>query len=138
MINVYVIGVFDLFHPGHVELLKRSKALGDRLIVAINGDEMVAKYKRRPFLNEEERLKVVEACRYVDHAFIIRDFDNKQAVIDHKISKIVHGDDWEPSSYLRQICLDEDFLKRHNVELVFLPYTKGISTGSLINKIKES
>ena len=49
MKNVYVIGVFDLFHFGHVELLRRARALGDRLIVAINGDDMVASYKRRPF-----------------------------------------------------------------------------------------
>ena len=63
---VYVIGVFDLFHSGHVRLLQRAKALGDKLIVAINGDEMVAQYKRRPYLNEEERLEVVQSCRYVD------------------------------------------------------------------------
>lgn len=66
MKNVYVIGVFDLFHFGHVELLRRAKELGDRLIVAINGDEMVASYKRRPFLSERDRLEVVKACRYVD------------------------------------------------------------------------
>lgn len=60
MKNVYVIGVFDLFHFGHVELLRRAKELGDRLIVAINGDEMVASYKRRPFLSEQDRLEVVK------------------------------------------------------------------------------
>ena len=46
---VYVIGSFDLFHRGHVELLRRARALGDRLIVAINGDDIVEKYKRRPY-----------------------------------------------------------------------------------------
>ena len=80
MKNVYVIGVFDLFHFGHVELLRRAKELGDRLIVAINGDEMVASYKRRPFLSEQDRLEVVKACRYVDDAFIIHEYDNKEYI----------------------------------------------------------
>jgi len=138
MINIYVIGVFDLFHTGHVELLRRSKELGDRLIVAINGDQMVSKYKRKPFMSELDRLKIVKSCRYVDEAFIVEGFDNKEFLIEHKISKIVHGDDWERESYLKQIRVDESFLEDHNIEMVFLPYTEGISTGELIKKIKES
>lgn len=138
MINVYVIGVFDLFHTGHVELLRRSKELGDRLIVAINGDAMVSEYKRKPFMSEIDRLKIVKSCRYVDDAFIVKGFDNKALLKDHKISKIVHGDDWDRDSYLKQIRVDESFLKEHNIEMVFLPYTEGISTGELIKKIKES
>jgi cytidyltransferase-like protein len=55
---VYVIGSFDLFHRGHVELLRRARALGDRLIVAINGDDIVEKYKRRPYIKEDDRLAV--------------------------------------------------------------------------------
>ena len=138
MINVYVIGVFDLFHTGHIELLKRSKELGDKLIVAINGDDMVSKYKRKPYMDEKDRLKIIESCRYVDEAFIIREFDNKESLIRYNVSKIVHGDDWERASYLKQIRVDEDFLREHNIEMVFLPYTSGISTGELIKKIKES
>ena len=83
MITVYVIGVFDLFHRGHIELLKRAKGLGDKLIVAINSDEMVADYKRRPFINENDRLTVVEACSYVDEAFIIHGFDNRPYAIKY-------------------------------------------------------
>lgn len=135
---VYVIGVFDLFHSGHVRLLQRAKALGDKLIVAINGDEMVAQYKRKPYLNEEERLEVVQSCRYVDEAFIIRQFDNKDAILKYGINIIVHGDDWKGDSYLQQIRVTPEFVEEHKVELAFLPYTNGISTSDLINRIKHT
>ena len=78
--NVYVIGVFDLFHKGHTEFLKKAKALGEKLIVAINGDDMVASYKRRPFYSEHDRLEIIKACKYVDEAFIIRQYDNKEYI----------------------------------------------------------
>lgn len=136
--NVYVIGVFDLFHTGHVELLRRAKELGDKLIVAINSDEMVASYKRKPFLNEADRMAVVEATKYVDEAFIINEYDNKEFIKKYKITKIVHGDDWEESSYMEQIRVTPEFLKENNCELVLLPYTQGISTSELIKRIKES
>ena len=132
-----MIGVFDLFHRGHVELLRRARALGDKLVVAINGDEMVAQYKRRPFISEDDRLAVVRACRYVDEAFVIHDFDNKQAVVEHGINLIVHGDDWKGDSYLEQIRLTKDFVEEHHIELFYLPYTKGISTSDIIKEIKE-
>lgn len=135
---VYVIGVFDLFHRGHVELLRRAKELGDKLIVAINGDEMVASYKRQPYLSEQDRLEVVQACRYVDETFIIRQYDNKEFIEKYKITKIVHGDDWEEKGYMEQIRVDSDYLEKQNCELILIPYTEGISTSELIRKIKES
>ena len=138
MKNVYVIGVFDLFHFGHVELLRRARALGDRLIVAINGDDMVACYKRRPFLSEHDRLEVVKACRYVDEAFIIREYDNKEYIKKYGINVIVHGDDWDGEGYLKQIRVTPEFLEEHHVEMVYLPYTKGISTSELVEKIRST
>lgn len=136
--NIYVIGVFDLFHRGHLELLRRSKELGDRLIVAINGDEMVSEYKRKPFFNEKDRLALVKSCKYVDEAFIINQFDNKEYLEKYQIDIIVHGNDWERISYLEQIRVTEGFLNKNNVDLTLLPYTKGISTSDLIKKIKQS
>lgn len=136
--TVYVIGVFDLFHTGHVELLRRAKELGNKLIIAINGDEMVASYKRRPYFSEEDRLTIVKACKYVDDAFIIRQYDNKDIIKKYNISKIVHGDDWEEDSYMEQIRVTPAFLEQNSCELVLLPYTKGISTSALIKRIKES
>src|SRR6478672_4032069 len=135
--NVYVIGVFDLFHKGHIEFLRRAKALGERLIVAVNGDEMVASYKRKPFFNEQDRLDIIKACKYVDEAFIINGYDNKEYIEKYDVDAIVHGDDWEKKSYMKQICATEEYLKARKTELVLLPYTSGISTSSLIKQKKE-
>src|SRR5687768_3905935 len=101
--NVYVIGVFDLFHRGHVEFLKKAKSLGENLIVAVNGDEMVADYKRKPFYSETDRLEIIKSCKYVNDAFIINIYDNKEYIEQYNIDAIVHGNDWERTSYLSQI-----------------------------------
>jgi glycerol-3-phosphate cytidylyltransferase len=135
--NVYVIGVFDLFHRGHLELLKKAKKLGDRLIVAINGDEMVSEYKRKPFFSEKDRLEIINSLAIVDEAFITNKFDNSDILIDQNISVIVHGNDWDRDSYLKQIRIDEHFLEENNISLAFVPYTAGISTSDLINQIKN-
>lgn len=135
---VYVIGVFDLFHRGHLELLKRAKNLGDRLVVAINSDNMVESYKRRPYFLQEDRLEIVKSLKYVDDAFIINEYDNKEYIKKYKVNKIVHGDDWPEDSYMEQIRVTPQFLKENNCELVLLPYTDGISTSDLINEIKEA
>ncbi len=137
--NVYVIGVFDLFHSGHVRLLERARAMGGRLVVAVNGDDMVAQYKgRRPAISESDRLEVVLSCRYVDEAFVIRCFDNKEAIVERSIDAIVHGDDWPIEAYLEQIRVSPEFLQQHGVSLVMVPYSKGISTTEIINKIRGS
>jgi len=135
--NVYVIGVFDLYHLGHVELLKKASLLGENLIVAINSDKLVSEYKRKPIYDENHRLQLVQSCQYVDNAFIIEEFDNKEPIIKYKIDAIVHGDDWPEESYLEQIRCTRDFLKTNNAELVMVPYTKGISTSDIINIIKN-
>lgn len=136
--NVYVIGVFDLFHRGHVELLRKSKELGDKLIVAINSDKFVSIYKRAPIYSETDRLEIVKACRYVDEVFISHDYDNKPFIEKYNIDAIVHGDDWERTSYLKQIVVTEEYLSERKVDLVLLPYTEGVSSSDLIRKIKSA
>ncbi len=136
--NVYVIGVFDLFHRGHVEFLKKAKSLGQNLIIAVNGDDMVASYKRRPFYSEDDRLEIIKSCKYVNEAFIIKEYDNKAYIEKYEIDAIVHGNDWERESYLQQIRVTEEYLKERNAELVLIPYTAGISTSQLIKLIKEN
>ncbi len=135
--NVYVIGVFDLYHRGHVEFLSKAKSLGQNLIIAINGDAMVASYKRKPVYSEDDRLAIVKSNKDVKDAFIIRQYDNKEFLEKFEIDAIVHGNDWERTSYLQQICVTEAYLEKWNIELVLVPYTAGVSTSQIINQIKS-
>lgn len=135
--TVYAIGVFDLFHRGHLAFLERARALGDRLVVAINGDDMVASYKRRPVHSEEDRLAIVSALRCVDHAFVIRDYDNRRAMLEHEVDVVVHGDDWEADSYMEQIRVTPRFLARHGIQLRFVSYTAGVSTSEILERIRR-
>src|SRR5699024_8709568 len=121
-----------------VELLRRARALGDELMVAINGDEMVGSYKRRPYLSEQDRMAVVGACKYVDDVCVIRQYDNRDVSEKYGINKRVNGDNSKADYYMEQIRVTTEFLDAHHCELVLLPYTKGISTSTLIQKIKES
>lgn len=129
---VLVVGVFDLFHTGHVNLLRASRALGDRLVVIVNGDRLTSSYKRAPVMSEDDRLAVLQACRYVDEVEISNEYSIREAVLRHGVTQIVHGDDWEIESYKKQIRCDDDFLDRHGARLVLLPYTPGISTSDII------
>jgi glycerol-3-phosphate cytidylyltransferase-like family protein len=106
--------------------------------VAINGDEMVASYKRKPFYSELDRLEILKSCRFVDEAFIITEYDNKEFIEKYNIDAIVHGNDWEVNSYMKQIRVTKEYLNERNVELVLLPYTQGISTSQIVKMIKES
>ncbi len=134
--TVYVIGVFDLFHRGHLAFLERARACGDRLVVAINGDDMVSSYKRRPIHGEADRRASIRALRGGDHAFVSGDYDNRRAMLEHEVDIGVHGDDWAAQSYMEQIRATPGFLERHGIELRFLPYTEGISTSAILERIR--
>lgn len=134
--NVYVIGVFDLFHRGHLELLRKAKALGGNLVVAVNSDIKVGSYKRRPVVPEQDRLEIVKACKYVDEAFIIDGYAQKEYIEHYNIDAIIHGDDWGRERYLHQICVTEEYLKARNTELILLPYTAGVSTSQILSQIR--
>lgn len=133
--NVYVLGVFDLFHVGHLQLLKTAKSLGEKLVVGINSDELVREYKREPIIPEEERLLILESCKHIDEVFIVRSFDNKQILIEKNIDLIIHGDDWTGKGYLEQIGVSEEFLIVNNIAMEYLPYFVGRSTSGIINDI---
>jgi len=128
---IYVDMVGDLFHFGHVAYLKDCKAMGKTLKVGVHNDADVKSYKRQPILTMEERIKVIEACKYVDEVVpnaplkVTKDF-----VKLHNIKRICHGDD------ISQKCINDMYSDVADI-LFFIPYTKGISTTNLIERIKE-
>src|SRR5690625_6249424 len=119
MKKVITYGTFDLLHTGHVNILRRAKALGDYLIVAISSDEFNAGKDKKAFYPFEQRKAILEAIRYVDEVIPEDSWEQKKTDIkDYDIDVFVMGDDWEG---------EFDFLK-DQCEVVYLPRTEGIST----------
>lgn len=121
MRRVITYGTFDLLHYGHINLLRRAKALGDYLIVALSTDEFNRAEKRKEcYFPYEERKRLLEAVRYVDLVIPEQSWDQKRSdVREYHIDAFVMGDDWEG---------EFDFLREESVEVVYLPRTPEIST----------
>jgi len=124
MKKVITYGTFDLFHVGHLNIIKRAKALGDYLVVAVSSDAFNAIKGKKAYHSDQERKLILEAIRYVDEVIFEESWDQKvKDVQAHNIDVFVMGDDWSG---------EFDYLKEH-CEVVYLPRTSGIST----TKIKE-
>jgi glycerol-3-phosphate cytidylyltransferase len=128
MKRVITYGTFDLLHFGHIELLKRAKALGDYLIVALSSDEFNAIKGKHAYHPYEERKAMLEALRVVD--LVIREDTWEQKTSDvskYHVDVFVIGDDWEGKF---------DFLKEQ-CEVVYLPRTEGISTTKIKHDLEQ-
>ncbi len=122
--TVLTYGTFDLTHVGHINILRRSSELGDRLIVGLSTDEFNLGKDKRSVFSFPERKTILEAIRYVDRVIPEDSWDQKrQDIIDNKVDIFVMGDDWKGEfDDLSDIC-----------EVVYLPRTAGISTTYLKN-----
>lgn len=131
MNKVYIDGVFDLFHEGHIKLLERASELGF-VIVGVHSDEYAASYKRRPIISELTRYKVVESCRYVDQ--VIKGVGELTLdMIDvYGITLVLHGDDFTEENVRKhyQPALDRNIFQ-------FMPYTQNVSSTKIINDIES-
>ena len=122
----YTTGVFDLFHIGHLNILKKAKEQCDYLIVGVSTDEVVQGYKKKtPVIPFEERIAIVEAVKYVDEVVPQRSMDKFEAWEKLKFDAIFHGDDWKGSKMYEEI---EKKFSAVGVEMVYFPYTKGTSS----------
>ncbi|MBI5449209.1 FAD synthase [Candidatus Gottesmanbacteria bacterium] len=137
--KVYVGGTFDLFHEGHVRLLRRAKKIADIVIVALNTDAFVLHYKGKlPVMSLAERMAVVKACRYVDIVDVNEGgADSKPCILRNMPDFILHGDDWKGDALLRQLSISTQFLKTHRIRMVYVRYTKRISTTALKERLKK-
>jgi len=130
----YTTGVFDLFHIGHVNLLKNARKLCDQLIVGVTTDDLVSYKHKRSVIPFEERIEIVQSCKYVDIAIPQTDLDKFSAWKTIGFDKLFVGDDWYGSDKWNDY---EERLNQVNVQVVYLPYTKSTSS-TLINKTLES
>lgn len=125
----YTTGVFDMFHVGHLNILRRAKEQCGYLIVGVSTDENVWTYKhKRPIIPFEQRKLIVEAIRYVDRVVSQEDMDKYAAWEKLHFDVMFHGDDWKGSNMYNEI---EDKLSAVGCDLVFLPHTDGISSTEL-------
>lgn len=124
MKRIITYGTFDVFHPGHVNLLKRAKALGDYLIVALSTDDFNALKSKKAYYSYCQRKLILEACRYVDLVIPEKTWEQKQDDIrQYKIDVFVMGDDWKGKfDYLSSLC-----------EVKYLPRTPDISSTKIRN-----
>ncbi len=131
----YTTGVYDMFHVGHLNILKKAKEQCDYLIVGVSTDELVQEYKNKtPVIPFEDRAAIVSSIKYVDQVVPQKTMDKYDAWKDLHFDVIFHGDDWKNTSTYNEI---EMKLKREGVEFVYFPYTKGVSSTLLKEKIRK-
>ena len=125
MVIGYTAGVFDLFHVGHLNMLKNAKGLCDRLVVGVTVDELVSYKGKRAFIPFEDRIEIVRSCQYVDAAVPQYDLDKVAACRKLGASVLFVGDDWYGTEKWQDW---EEELAGDGVRVVYFPYTRGVSS----------
>lgn len=128
MKKVITYGTFDLFHIGHLNILKRAKQYGDYLVVGVSSDAFNAIKGKKAYYSDEDRCAILEAISFVDEVILEENWEQKvNDVKDHNIDIFVMGNDWEGKfDFLNEYC-----------EVVYLPRTDGISTTKIKKDLKK-
>ena len=134
MITGYTAGVYDLFHIGHLNLLKNAKGLCDKLIVGVSTDELVSYKHKKPIIPFEERIEIVRSIKYVDVAIPQEELDKFEMWKKIHFDILFVGDDWYQSESWQ---LMEEKFHQVGVKVIYFPYTKGTSS-TLINQTLNS
>ena len=122
----YTTGVFDLFHVGHLNILKKAKEYCEELVVGVSTDELVWNYKNKvPVIPYEERVAIVSAIKYVDKVVPQPNKDKMSAWNKYHFKKMFVGSDWQGTSVWQKF---EEQFSEVGVEIVYLPHTEGISS----------
>ena len=132
----YTSGVYDLFHIGHLNLLKKAKEQCDYLIVSVSTNELVQEYKnRKPIINLKDRMAIVEAIKYVDKVVPQINRDKLEAFHTFKFDKIFVGSDWKGTDLWGNL---ETQLNQFGSKVVYFEYTSGTSTTEVKRIIKNN
>jgi glycerol-3-phosphate cytidylyltransferase len=129
---IYTGGTFDLFHAGHVEFLRRCSNLG-RVLVSLNTDEFIEEYKGKPpVISYRDRESVLLSCKYVDYVVPnIGGTDSRPSIELAAPSMVAIGSDWARKDYYTQMAFDQDWLDDRGIALAYIPYTQGISSTAI-------
>lgn len=131
----YTTGVFDMFHIGHLNILRRAKEQCEYLIVGVSTDELVRKYKHKtPMICFGDRIEIVKAIRYVDRVVVQETMDKYEAWNRLHFNAVFHGNDWKNTPMYNELVQK---LETVGVDVVFLPYTNGISSTVLSQEISR-
>ena len=125
MIIGYTTGVYDLFHIGHLNLLKNAKGMCDKLIVGVTVDELVAYKGKQAMIPFEDRIELVRSCKYVDAAVPQYNMDKLEACKKLGATFLFVGDDWYGTEKWDEY---EKEFTREGIKIIYFPYTKGISS----------
>jgi glycerol-3-phosphate cytidylyltransferase len=138
--KVYTGGTFDLFHSGHANFLKICKETSGNngsVFVSLNTDSFIKSYKgTNPICSYEERKSVLLSCKYVD--FVIPNIgneDSKIAILQVNPNIIIVGSDWAKKDYYKQMGFTQDWLDYNNIYMMYVPYTKTISTTEIKKRL---
>ena len=131
-LTIYTGGTFDLFHAGHVQFLSQCAQLG-AVTIALNTDEFITTYKGKPpVMNYHERKTVLEACKYVSAVVEnINGMDSTPTILQVEPNIIAIGSDWARRDYYKQMGFTQDWLDEHNISLLYIPYTQGVSSTNI-------
>lgn len=131
---VFTNGCFDIIHPGHIDLLERSRRLGTRLIVGINSDRSVRSIKgeNRPFVGENDRAAILMGLKPVDEVRIFDDLTPEKLIAEIKPDVLVKGGDWAEDE-----IIGAEFVKANGGEVVSLPLKEGFSSSSIVQTIRK-
>lgn len=135
MIIGYTTGVYDLFHIGHLNLLKNAKGMCDKLIVGVTIDDLVEYKGKRTMIPYEDRAEIVRSIKYVDA--VVPQYNMDKLVACKKLgAKVLFvGDDWYETEKWQNF---EKELSKEKIKIVYFPYTKGISSTKITQALQDS
>ena len=135
MIIGYTAGVYDLFHIGHLNLLKNAKGMCDKLVVGVTVDSLVEYKGKKAMIPFEDRIEIVRSIKYVDSAIPQYDMDKLTTCRKLGASILFVGDDWYGTDKWK--TYEEEFAS-HHIKIVYFPYTKGVSSTKITKALKVS
>ena len=135
-LRAYIGGTFDILHAGHINLISKVERLGILPIISINSDKFVMEYRHKPCIyKEDERLHAIREFYPMYVSFLVDRENQAEVIKENNVDFIVVGTDWMKEGILQQLCITEDFLHTNNINMLFIPRYKSISSNEIKTRV---